>query len=283
MFQQGELSWPYGPYRYRAPVVFYPPQWFTSYPALYYNDALNRAKRELRQLPPHKHGPERVEERHPHTRHIDWASIFRGEVILHGPARKEVALTFDDGPDDVWTPRILDVLSRHGVKATFMCVGQRIQRNPQVFQRIVGEGHVVGNHSWDHPNLTKISIEEVRTEVHQTENEMERLAGVRPNFFRPPYGALNADVIREIMSLHYKIILWNVDSLDWAGLTAHQVTANILAHVGPGSIVLQHSAGGAGESLEDTVAALPGIIRTLRQEGYRFRTVSELLRTPAYK
>jgi peptidoglycan/xylan/chitin deacetylase (PgdA/CDA1 family) len=176
----------------------------------YYTDSLHQTLREnwMRQLPPFKHGPERIEERHPHTKHVDWASLFPGEVILHGPARKEVALTFDDGPDDVWTPRILHILAQHDVKATFMCVGERIRQNPGVLRRIVREGHVVGNHSWDHPKLTKIPLAEVRTEIERTGNEIHRVIGARPRLFRPPYGALNADVIREVISLDYKIIFW---------------------------------------------------------------------------
>lgn len=273
------------PYPHRNVLTTFYPTWNHIYPNPYCTDPFHQTRREnrMRQLPPFKHGSERIEERHPHTKHIDWASLFPNEVILHGPARKEVALTFDDGPDDVWTPRILDVLAQHDVKATFMCVGERIQQNPEVLRRIVRDGHVVGNHSWDHPNLTKIPLAEVRTEIERTGSEIHRIAGVRPRLFRPPYGALNAEVIREATSLDYKIIFWNVDSLDWAGLTSFQVEANILAHAGPGSIVLQHSAGGRGESLADTVNALPDVVKKLREEGYKFLTVSDLLNIPAYK
>jgi peptidoglycan/xylan/chitin deacetylase (PgdA/CDA1 family) len=238
----------------------------------------------IRQLAPLQHGPERAEERPPHTQHVDWASMFPNEVILHGPTnRKVVSLTFDDGPDDVWTPQVLDVLKRFNVKGTFMCVGRRIQQNPEVLRRIIREGHVVGNHTWSHPNLTKIPLNEVRNQIESTSNEIHRLAGVRPVLFRPPYGALNLDVIREIMSLGDKIIYWDVDSLDWAGLTARQVSINILAHVGPGSIILQHSAGGRGESLLDTVRSLPYTIQTLHREGYHFATVPQLLNIKPFR
>jgi peptidoglycan/xylan/chitin deacetylase (PgdA/CDA1 family) len=234
------------------------------------------------QVAPHAHGPERAEERHPHLVHVDWASRFPNEVILEGPPRKEVALTFDDGPDDIWTPRVLDVLRRYGVPATFMCVGRRVQQYPQILQRLVREGHVVGNHSWNHPNLTKIPLAEARLQITRTTDEINRVAGVRPRLVRPPYGALNEELIREMIRLNYKIILWNVDSLDWAKLTAPQVAANILAHTRPGSIVLQHSAGGVGENLEDTVQAIPYVVETLRAGGYTFVTIPRLLNMPAY-
>ncbi|UUZ78993.1 polysaccharide deacetylase family protein [Paenibacillus sp. P26] len=259
------------PQLYRLPVPYVP---YPVYPMLL---------REPRVAPPHTGGPERPEERPPHTVHVDWASRFPNEIILHGPARREVALTFDDGPDDEWTPKVLDVLKSLGVKATFFCVGQRIEQHPHVFQRILREGHVAGNHTWDHPNLTKISIREVDAQIRRTDDIMFRLGKVRPALFRPPYGALNEPVIREIMKLKDKIVFWNVDSLDWAKLTAVQVSINILSHVRPGSIILQHSAGGVGESLQDTVDSLPYTIRTLHREGYTFRTVPGLVRIAPYK
>lgn len=258
---------------YNRPLI---PGWRLQHPPLY--PEWNRSPQ-----PPHAGGPERMEERPPHTAHIDWAGLFPGEIILHGPNRKEVALTFDDGPDDVWTPMVLDGLRELGVKATFFCVGQRIQKNPQVFRRIVTEGHSVGNHSWDHPNFTKIPVSAVREQIERTDQEMFRLAGIRSAMVRPPYGALNADVIHEIIRLKKKIIFWNVDSLDWAGLTARQVAANILSHVTPGAIILQHSAGGAGESLQDTVNSLPYVVHTLRREGYTFHTVPRLVNIPAVR
>jgi peptidoglycan/xylan/chitin deacetylase (PgdA/CDA1 family) len=215
---------------------------------------------------------------------VDWASLYPDVIVLHGPTnRKAVALTFDDGPDDLWTPKILDVLRAHQVKGTFFCVGRRIEQHPKVLQRIVREGHVVGNHSWDHPNLTKIPIAEVRAQIQRTDDIIHRWTNLRPAMFRPPYGALNAAVIEEIRKLKDKIIFWNVDSLDWMKLTGPQVAANILAHVNPGSIVLMHSAGGRGESLQDTVDALPYVIETLRRHGYRLLTVPQLINTPAYK
>lgn len=110
---------------------------------------------------------------------------------------------------------------------------------------------------------------------------MFRLAGIRSTMFRPPYGALNAEIIHEVIRLKEKIIFWDVDSLDWAGLIARQVSANILSHVRPGAIILQHSAGGMGESLQDTVNALPYVVHTLRREGYTFHTVPNLINIPS--
>jgi len=227
-------------------------------------------------------GPERLSERQPHAAHVDWAGQFPNEVILHGPAVKEVALTFDDGPDDYWTPRVLDDLKELGVKATFFCVGERVQANPEVFRRMIKEGHIVGNHSWNHANLSKIPLDQARDQITRTNEEMNRVGGVRPHLLRPPYGALSEPLIREATRLGQIIILWNVDSLDWTQIPAEQVATNILSHTGPGAIILQHSAGGQGQSLQNTVDALPYVVHTLQNRGYTFRTVPELLKIPAY-
>lgn len=237
----------------------------------------------MRQVPPLKGGPERATVRPPHAQHVDWKALYPTEIILHGPAtRKDVAFTFDDGPDDVWTPRIQAVLDTHGVKGTFMCVGERIQLHPQILLQLVRNGHVVGNHSWNHPNFTRIPMAEVRNQIHRTTDVIQNLTGARSRLFRPPYGALNRAVIDTVIALDYKILFWDVDSLDWSRITAEQVSINVLAHAAPGSIILMHSAGGRGERLDDTVRALPYIIRVLRREGFSFRTIPELVDVPAY-
>ncbi|GAB6932611.1 polysaccharide deacetylase family protein [Calditerricola satsumensis] len=109
------------------------------------------------------------------------------DFVLNGPSRKrQVALSFDDGPDLTFTPRILDVLREHGVKATFFVVGNRVAAHPDVVKRMVREGHVVANHSWDHPNLAKMSPEKVRMQLVRAEDVIFRVAGYRPKLFRPP-------------------------------------------------------------------------------------------------
>lgn len=233
---------------------------------------------------PFKHGPERLEERPPHVKHVDWHALFPDELILRGPVdRKAIALTFDDGPDDQWTPQILRVLRENHVRVTFMCVGERIQQTPNQFRQLIQQGHIIGNHSFDHPNFTKITLTEAKTQIERTNDLIENIADIQPRFFRPPYGALNEEVIREVIELDMKILLWDVDSLDWSGITAEQTESNVLAHAQPGSIILMHCAGGRGENLSNTVQALPKTIQTLRSEGYTFKTVPELLGVEAYE
>ncbi len=200
------------------------------------------------------------------------------EVVRAGnPGVKWVALTFDDGPDTHFTPMVLDVLKRHGVKATFYLTGHRAEAHPEVVRRIAREGHEVGNHTYNHPNLVKLPPWKVREQMARTHQILRRITLKPVRTFRPPYGAFNPQIMVDARALGYRTIHWSVDSLDWKSLPRDQVLANILPNVRPGSIILQHSAGGIGEDLTGTVQALAPLIRTLSQRGYRFVTISEML------
>lgn len=211
----------------------------------------------------------------------DLRQKYRSTFLLEGPASKrEVALTFDDAPDANFTPQVLDVLKQEGVKATFFLVGNRIEAHPEIVRRMVQEGHVIGNHSYDHANLPKLTDAEFRDQIVKTDKLIREFTGNAPTYVRPPYGNVNEGQIQWLASQHKKIVNWNVDSLDWKGLSAEQVESNILAQVRPGSIILQHAAGGTGEDLSGTVNALPHVIQKLRAEGLKLVTISELLDTP---
>lgn len=194
--------------------------------------------------------------------------------------QREVALTFDDAPDDIFTPLVLDALKQEGVKATFFCVGNRIEAHPDVMRRIVAEGHIVGNHSYSHPNLPKLSDEKFRAEIQKTDKLIKQYTGYTPSFVRPPYGNISEEQIKWLASQKRRIVNWNVDSLDWKNLTRDQVTVNVLADVQPGSIILQHSGGGIGQDLTGTVEALPEIVAKLKADGVRFVTVPHMLGIP---
>jgi polysaccharide deacetylase family sporulation protein PdaB len=196
---------------------------------------------------------------------------------------RNIALTFDDGPDERFTPQVLDVLKAHGVKATFFLLGKKAEAHPAIVKRIVREGHVIGNHSYRHPLFTKITVDQFAQEVEQTEEVLNRLIGYKPKLLRPPYGEIDEEQLQWAKSRGYVIVNWNVDSLDWKNLGEQQVSGNILGHTKAGAIVLQHSAGGDSQDLSGTVKALPGIISKLREQGYGLVTVSELLHLPKQK
>ncbi|OUM87053.1 MAG: chitooligosaccharide deacetylase [Bacillus thermozeamaize] len=226
-------------------------------------------------------GPEHaIRQPHPLTL-SDLRKKYPSTFILNAPsAKREVALTFDDAPDSIYTPQILDVLKREGVKATFFVVGNRIEAHPEIMRRIVKEGHAVGNHSYNHANLPKLKDGPFRNQIEKTDQLIRRFTGHIPRFVRPPYGNIQEEQIKWLASQKKTIVNWNVDSLDWKGLSAEQVATNVLAHVHPGAIILMHSGGGAGEDLSGTVNALPEIIRKLRADNVKLVTIPELLELP---
>lgn len=209
-----------------------------------------------------------------------YPDVFR----VSGASREHsIALTFDDGPDERFTPQVLDILKAHGVKATFFVLGKKAEAHPAIVKRMIREGHVVGNHSYRHPLFTKITVDQFAQEVEQTEEVLNRLVGYRPKLLRPPYGEIDEEQLQWANSRGYVIVNWNVDSQDWKSLGEHQVSGNILGHTKAGAIVLQHSAGGDSQDLSGTVKALPGIIAKLREQGYGLVTVPELLHMPKGK
>jgi peptidoglycan/xylan/chitin deacetylase (PgdA/CDA1 family) len=178
-----------------------------------------------------------------------------------------VRLTFDDGPNRTATPQILDTLSAHGVTATFFVVGQMAAAHPALVQRESREGHVIGNHSWDHPDLTKLSRGKVVAELQDTSDEIEQLTGAPPTEWRPPYGATNAAVEAAAADVGLSsMVLWTVDPRDWADPPATTVRDRVLAKVRPDSVILLHDGTGA-----NTPEALPMILDGLADQGYCVR------------
>ncbi|QSF42581.1 polysaccharide deacetylase family protein [Paenibacillus tianjinensis] len=204
-------------------------------------------------------------------------------ILTQGPRNRMIALTFDDVPDPRFTPQLLDVLRKYHVKATFFVVGSRAEKHPALIARIVREGHVIGNHSYNHPEFGKIGMNEFRTQIIRTENIISALAGYKPRLIRPPYGDISESQLKWAKARGYKLVNWNVDSLDWRSLPKAQVRNNIVAHAGKGAIILQHGGGGRGSNLQGTIQALPEVITIMRKRGYTFVTVPEMLQLPKNK
>jgi len=183
-------------------------------------------------------------------------------------AKSSVALTFDDGPS-AYTPQILNVLQRNGVRATFFSVGQQVQGHPGITQETSQAGDVIGNHSWSHPDLTLLTPSQIRGQLSRTSEEIQRVTGVSPTLFRPPYGAMNATVRGTAEQLGLRPVLWNVDTGDWQRPGVNAIIRSVLDHASNGSIVLMHDGGG---DRSQTVQALPQIISELRQRGFVFVT-----------
>ncbi|UOF88625.1 polysaccharide deacetylase family protein [Fodinisporobacter ferrooxydans] len=208
--------------------------------------------------------------------------INQSQILYYSGSRslKEAALTFDDGPDVSFTSKILRILKQYHIHATFFIVGARAQAHPEMVQRIARDGNAIGNHTWNHPDLKRLSPIQIRNEIEKTDELLQSLVGYKPALFRPPYGSTSKAILQEIGGMGYKVIDWSVDTRDWAGTPVPQIMNNVRQEIYPGGIILQHCAGNT-LGMEHTVQTLPEIITTLQKQGYTFVTVPELLHIPA--
>jgi peptidoglycan/xylan/chitin deacetylase (PgdA/CDA1 family) len=186
------------------------------------------------------------------------------QAALQPCAAGYVRLTFDDGPNRNATPAILDTLAARGVKATFFVVGSMAAASPGIVRRASTEGHRIGNHSWSHPNLTKLSREQVTSQLARTNETIKQATGASPTEWRPPYGATNTLVEAAARDVGLtSMVLWTVDPRDWADPPATTVRDRVLQAVRPNSTVLLHDGTGA-----NTPEALPMILDGLADRGY---------------
>lgn len=213
--------------------------------------------------------------------------VYRGfgqqvDIIRRGtPEFKVVAITFDDGPDPLYTPGILDILQEYNVPATFFMVGRHVQQYPDIVRRIVEDGHSVGNHTWSHRSLVPLSVDQTRLEIMQAHYAIEAITGTPPRLFRPPRGVYSSFARTFLREQEYTIVLWDVTSQDWAELPSRRIADNVLNNVSPGSIILFHDSGNLisaeGGNRINTVRALPLVIEGLQQQGYSFLTIDDLI------
>jgi peptidoglycan/xylan/chitin deacetylase (PgdA/CDA1 family) len=182
-------------------------------------------------------------------------------------------MTFDDGPSATLTPKLLDLLAAHHIKATFFVIGENVAEHPEIVERAAREGHEIANHSWSHPNFGKMSDESVRSQLSRTDDAIRNATGTRPTLMRPPYGSITPRQKRWIHDeFGYQIILWDVDPYDWKRPGPSVVRNRILKETRPGSIVLSH------DIHPGTIEAMPSTFDQLQAKGFEFVTVSELIR-----
>jgi peptidoglycan-N-acetylglucosamine deacetylase len=210
-----------------------------------------------------------------------WSELqrrYRGVFVLSASREsRKVALTFDDVPDPRFTPQVLDVLKRKHVHATFFVVGTRMLKHPDLLRRIHREGHDIGNHSYSHPDFSRIPLHKVQEQIIRAEQIAEKLVGFKPKLVRPPYGEIRSAQLDWAKQAGYTVVNWDVDSRDWRQLKADEVFRNVTSAVRPGSVILMHAGGGDGQSLTGTVEALPRIIDWLRNHHYEPVALTELL------
>ena len=195
--------------------------------------------------------------------------LFNGNTHL-----PEIALTFDDGPNPFYTPQVLAILQKYGIKATFFDVGYLVADYPYIVRQEYNEGNTVANHSWSHLVLTYLSAQAILSQLTSTTNAIQAAIGVRPTFFRPPYGATNNTVLAQARHLGYTTVLWDGSAEDWKVPGVSVIINKLLSYARNGAILLLHDGGG---NRAQTVAALPTIITTLENRGYKFVTIQQLV------
>ncbi len=212
--------------------------------------------------------------------------VYRGfgmqvEIFRRGnPQLQYIAITFDDGPDPIYTPLILDILKENDIKATFFLVGKHVQANPEIARRIVAEGHEIGNHTYSHRNLFGLAKEKILEEIEMAEEIILNVTGERPYLFRPPRGLYNQAVLDILKERQYTLVLWSQSSRDWMEISPASVRRYTLNNLLDGAILLFHDSGSIiaseGGDRYNTVKALPLIIQEIRKRGYIPVTITEL-------
>ncbi len=186
--------------------------------------------------------------------------------------KKSVALTFDDGPHGVLTPRLLDVLKAKKAKVTFFVMGIKADLHPDILKRAVDEGHEVANHVWDHPVLSKISFEQVHDQISRTNTAIKNAVGKLPTTMRPPYGNTNKKLNNYLTGTEkLDVIMWSLDTNDWKRPSSKEIVKRVVDKVKPGTVVLCH------DIHPGTIEAMPELVDTLHAQGYTFLTVTEMV------
>jgi peptidoglycan/xylan/chitin deacetylase (PgdA/CDA1 family) len=206
------------------------------------------------------------------------AHLLTPASVRHGPATaRRVALTFDDGPDPRWTPRVLDLLAEQRVPASFFLVGERAARAPETVRRIAAEGHEVASHGWSHRSLWLCGPRRTTAEVARAHEVLGDLAGRAPRHFRPPWGMVNAALNGALRRHAERLVLWSLQPEGLRPVPAERQARYVLERAHPGAIVDLHDAEGTPRAPERLLAALPPMLAGLRDAGYELVTVAGLL------
>jgi len=207
-----------------------------------------------------------------------WARNHSRAVVRTGDSKSSyIALTFDDGPNPEYTPKLLDILKEHGVKATFFVVGKNAKQYPHILRRIHSEGHLVGCHSYSHRHAWLLSpmstIRDLKQVYKILEDELKQL----PGWYRPPWGMFNLLTLLAAKKMGLKTAYWSIEAQDWESKTTPQHIYNtVISRAKGGSIIVLHDSGGATGAPARTLEALPSIISALKQKGYKFVTLEDM-------
>lgn len=187
------------------------------------------------------------------------------------PQSNTVYLTFDDGPDEVITPKVVDILAENKVCGNFFFIGRDIKKHEAVVKKAYDNNNFVGSHCFTHTKLTSMTSEQVKKEITDTNALLKGITGSAPSFVRPPYGDINDRVIDDFEALNLKLVLWSIDTLDWSQRDVSNIVKNVTDNLRPGDIILMHSNGDKAK----TAKALPEIIQVIKDKGYSLGTFNQ--------
>jgi peptidoglycan/xylan/chitin deacetylase (PgdA/CDA1 family) len=193
-------------------------------------------------------------------------------------SEKEIALSFDDGPNQEYTPKVLSTLAQYNAPATFFVIGKNIQGNENILKQIDAEGHAIGNHSYTHSYFLDFkSVRGFKDELNRTAESVFNITGKRMKLFRPPYGVTTPHLVKAARMLNYRVIGWSIRSLDTTADTAQVITDRVQKQIKPGAIVLFH------DTTDKTVEALKQMLDFAKENGYKIVSVEQLLKIDAYE
>ncbi len=196
-----------------------------------------------------------------------------GAYITGNAVNNAVYLTFDDGPDDRITEKVLDILEDYGVPASFFVIGSYVERYPDLIKRAHDEGHYVGGHTYGHVKLTSMSYNDIKWELARTEEIIANITGSTHKFMRPPFGAVNNTVNQAAADLGEYVVNWSIDPRDWSNPGTQKIFDNIRDNLHPGAIILMHSF----RAMDQTAEILPQVIEYIQNQGYTFSTIDKML------
>jgi peptidoglycan-N-acetylglucosamine deacetylase len=207
------------------------------------------------------------------------SQLFGQTFIGAGEGSRQLALTFDDGPNDPWTPRLLEILNHQQIRATFFLIGRFVAQRPEIARQIAAAGHVIGNHTYDHPNLIFAGAREVESQVRRCAEALQQAVGGHSNLFRPPYGGRTPQALRTVRRFGLVPVLWSVSGWDWDAQSAAQIENKVMGSVQGGDVILLHDGGHRhlGVDRSFTVDAVEQLIRRCRDQGFTFVTVPEMM------
>ncbi|MDT8071071.1 MAG: polysaccharide deacetylase family protein [Terriglobia bacterium] len=197
---------------------------------------------------------------------------------------KQLALTYDDGPNDPYTGQLLDVLAKANVKATFFLIGRYVKQGPDIVRRVVEAGHAIGNHTWNHPNLIWCSPAETRRQLADTQKAVEDACGITPTLFRPPFGGRRPGTFQAARAMGLEPIMWRVTCYDWSAKSNESIEQKAHAQIRGGDVILLHDGSHVafGISRAHTVKATENLVREYSEKGYEFVSVPEMMGARAH-